>query len=339
METNAQSAAAEGPARVAWARVGIFYGIALGMVSLLGIVFAVLHVDMTVGVPALVFQLSVAFLYMPMPLVAGLVVERVAGRRALLRTTFSDFGRKWWRIGLFSAIASLGFYLVNMGLVLLLGNVLHVPGVGHLVATQQAVLDNLRVVVGRPLPANAGMPPVPLLYVLGAVGGLVAGFTVNGLFAFGEEYGWRGVLMDELRPLGPWRANLLTGVMWGLWHAPIILLGFNYGAQRVPGVFMMCVWLVPLSFVLWRAREYSGSVIAPAIIHGAFNGSAGFFLFLVASGNRLVTAPVGLLGALTMTVVALIAWGMTRGRLFAPRAQTVTSSPVRPSPDAVHSAG
>ncbi len=110
--------------------------------------------------------------------------------------------------------------------------------------------------------------------------------------------------MDELRPLGPVKANLLTGVMWGLWHAPIILLGFNYGQQRVLGVLMMCVWLVPLSFLLWRSREYSGSVLTPAIIHGAFNGSAGFFLMLIASGSRLITAPVGLLGAVTVSVVA-----------------------------------
>ena len=48
--------------------------------------------------------------------------------------------------------------------------------------------------------------------------------TVNGLFGFGEEYGWRGWLADELRPLGPVVANLVTGVLWGLWHTPLILL-------------------------------------------------------------------------------------------------------------------
>ena len=79
---------------------------------------------------------------------------------------------------------------------------------------------------------TAGAPPVALLYVLGPLVGIMAGFTINGLFAFGEEYGWRGVLMDELRPLGAFKANLLTGVMWGFWHAPVILLGFNYGAER-----------------------------------------------------------------------------------------------------------
>ena len=162
------------------------------------------------------------------------------------------------------------------------------------------------------------MPPVATLYVLGLIAGVLAGFSVNGLFAFGEEYGWRGVLADELAPLGPVRANLLTGVLWGLWHAPLILLGFDYGADRFAGVVMMCVWLVPLSFILSRARQYSGSVLSAAVIHGAFNGSAGFYLLLIGHGSRLWTAPVGLLGAVTMAIVAGTVWRLTRDRLYWP---------------------
>ena len=89
--------------------------------------------------------------------------------------------------------------------------------------------------------------------------GLAAGLTVNGLFAFGEEYGWRGVLADELRPLGLARASLLTGVLWGLWHAPIIILGHNYGTQWGCGASpVMVMWTVPMSFLLTWARERTG---------------------------------------------------------------------------------
>jgi membrane protease YdiL (CAAX protease family) len=320
METPA-SAAEMAPQRVAWGRVGLFYAIAFGMVCLLGAAFWLAGVDLTKGVPALVFQLTVAFLYMPMPFVAGLIVERMARRRLLLWDTFKEFRRTWWRVALYSGASALAIYLLDVGLVFLLGNALHVPGVGHFVATQQALVGNLQAVFAQALPPDAvtTMPPVGVLFALGAVSGVAAGFTINGLFAFGEEYGWRGVLMDELRPLGAWKANILTGVMWGLWHAPIILLGFNYGTQRLAGVVAMCVWLVPFSFLLWRAREYSGSVLAPAIIHGAFNGSAGFFVMLLASGNRVLTAPVGVLGAVTIAIVAAVAWALTNGRLFVPR--------------------
>ena len=306
--------------RVAWRRVALFYGIAFGMVALLGVAFALSGIDMTRGGPSIAFQLSVAFFYMPMPFVAGLIVERVAGRPALLRSTLSDFRHTWWRIALVSAAVSAAAYVVNMGLVFVLGNVAHVRGIGELASTQTDMLANMRAALGQAT-TNVGsrsVPPIPLLYVLGLVAGVLAGFSVNGLFAFGEEYGWRGVLADELAPLGAVRANLITGVLWGLWHAPVILLGFNYGVDRWAGVLMMCLWLVPFSFTLWRARQFSGSVLSAAIIHGAFNGSAGFYLLLVGHGTRLWTSPVGLLGAVTMTIVACGVWIWTRGRLYEP---------------------
>lgn len=51
---------------------------------------------------------------------------------------------------------------------------------------------------------------------------------LNGVLAFGEEVGWRGLLLPALRPLGDWPAVLITGVVWGVWHAPIVLLGYNF---------------------------------------------------------------------------------------------------------------
>jgi membrane protease YdiL (CAAX protease family) len=299
---------------VAWGRVALFYAIAFGGVCLLGVAFAVSGADMRSGPPAIVFQLTVAFLYMPIPLVAGLVVERVAGRGALITRTWSQLKAGWLRVVGVSVLAAVAIYAANMGLTLLLGNAMGIEGVGRLVSTQAGLLDAIAAAVPQArasMAQSTGMPPVGLLYPLGIVSGIVAGFTINGLFAFGEEYGWRGVLMDELAPLGAFRANLLTGVMWGLWHAPIIMLGFNYGEQWALGAVMMCVWVTPFSFLLWRSREYSGSVLAPAVIHGAFNGSAGFFLLLVASRAPLLSAPVGIVGALSATMAATAVWWVT----------------------------
>ncbi len=299
--------------RVVWRRVALFYGIAFGMVALLSAVLAALHARFDVGSARAVFQLTVAFLYMPMPLVAGLVVERIAGRPALIRKTWAQFRANWRRIVVISALCPLAIYALNLTLTYLLGNMLGVPGVGRLVFSADAVMANIAQIVPKDSLGGIGtVPPVGLLLALGAVGGLSAGFTINGLFAFGEEYGWRGVLADELRPLGSFRANLLTGVLWGLWHAPLIVLGFNYDPYRASGILMMCVWLVPFSFLLWRTREYADSVVPAAIIHGALNGSAGVFLFAVADRNPLVSSPIGLTGALAIAIVAAVAWWLTR---------------------------
>jgi hypothetical protein len=56
-----------------------------------------------------------------------------------------------------------------------------------------------------PVP-GIGLPP-------GAMGVLVLGATVNAVFAFGEEFGWRGDLLWELAPLGFWRASVAIGAM------------------------------------------------------------------------------------------------------------------------------
>ncbi|PKQ17254.1 MAG: hypothetical protein CVT67_00095 [Actinobacteria bacterium HGW-Actinobacteria-7] len=313
---------------VAWGRVALFYGIALGMVSLLGVAFALSGADFFFGRSSTFLQLVVAFLYMPMPLVAGLIVERVAGRRPEIRRIWAEFKPNWRRILLVTVAAASAIYLLEMGLTALLGNLLGVKGVGHLVFTQKGLIEVLTTLLPAQVAdglTTSSMPAVLALYPLGLVAGIGAGLTINGLFAFGEEYGWRGVLMDELAPLGAVKANLLTGVMWGLWHAPLILLGFNYGADRILGAFMMCLWVTPLSFLLWRARQYSGSIVAPAMIHGAFNGSAGFFMLLIAAKTQLVGAPVGLVGALGTFIAAVLVWWLT-ARAVSTRAQQPTES-------------
>jgi len=93
------------------------------------------------------------------------------------------------------------------------------------------------------------------------------------LFTFGEEYGWRGYLLPRLLPLGEIRASLLVGVIWGVWHLPLLLAGLNY-----PGVN---IWLaiigftfvtVALSFAYtWFFVASSGSVLVAAVFHASTN--------------------------------------------------------------------
>jgi len=300
--------------RVAWNRVIEYYAIAFGFACLLGLGLWIAGANLISGSAALVFQLTLAFFYMPLPIIAGLIVEKRIGRGYLLGVEKRTILRNIGRVALISFAVSIGIYLANLGVTLLLGNVLGIPGVGRLVTSQAEMLS----AIAQSMPAAAtqenlaATPPFGLLYTLWPFVGIIAGFTVNGLFAFGEEYGWRGVLMDLLKPLGGVKANLLTGVMWGLWHAPVIVLGFNYGAARGWGVLMMCIVMTPLSFILWRSREFSRSVVAPAIIHGAFNGFAGFFLFLTLGRSTLVAVPVGIAGALALTLVAAIMWRVAK---------------------------
>ncbi len=132
---------------------------------------------------------------------------------------------------------------------------------------------------------------------------LVAGISINALAAFGEELGWRGWLSRHFAGLGFWRRSGLIGVLWGLWHAPIILQGHNYPQHPVAGVPMMvafCVLLAPLHELV---RLRGGSVWAAAVMHGSVNASAGFGILLLRGGNDLTVGVTGLAGFMALALV------------------------------------
>lgn len=315
------------PGAVAWRRVWLFYGIAFG--GAIAVAAVLFGLRLAMGPESSAASVAVAALaYMPLPLVAGLVTERVAGRRPLIAAEWQALRSRFWRTygrNAAVAVASILAIVAVAFLVAWLAGAAQLPGAGHLVTTGSELREQL--LRTSPAMGEVPVPPPAVLALASVAGGVFAGLTINGLFAFGEEYGWRGVLAEELRPLGAVRANLLTGVLWGLWHAPIILFGHNYGTEWGWGIFVMVAWVTPFSFLLWRVRERTGSVLAPAILHGAGNGVLGMFAFLVAGGHVLVALPVGLLLAVVMAIVAAVAWRLPALDPKAPRRseQAVTS--------------
>ena len=296
------------PVGVAWTRVGWFYGIALGGAVLAGSLLWILR---QAGAPIAVILGGMALLYMPLPLVAGLIVERRAGRRTLAAIEWRRLRTRFWSTAGPSAVSAVAVTLAVLVLcvaVMLVAGGLGLPGAGHFVADDAEFRQRLLQLVPD-LPADTELPPVPVLAVVLLLEGLLAGLTINGLFCLGEEYGWRGVLAQELRPLGTVRANLLTGLLWGLWHSPaIILLGHNYGTEWGWGILLMVAWTTPLSFLLSWVRVRSGSVLAPAFLHGALNGTIGAFVLTIIGGSVFVALPVGLLMSLVLSVVAVLVW-------------------------------
>src|SRR5262249_29729278 len=126
--------------------------------------------------------------------------------------------------------------------------------------------------------------------------GLVAGPTVNAVAAFGEESGWRGLLLRELEALGFWRASAVIGGVWGVWDGPRTVLGTNYPERPWAGVLMMTGLTVLLSPLLGYLTLRAGSVVAAAIFHGTFNATAGLALLVVRGGSDLTVGVTGLAG-------------------------------------------
>jgi membrane protease YdiL (CAAX protease family) len=307
--------------KVRWGRIALFYGLAFGWVCLIA---AGLYLsgtrDLGGGQGLSIVTVVLALLYMPAPLVAALVVERLDRRPALIRTTFAGFGRKLPALLVVTVAVIAALLLGMLGLTYVVGNVLDVSAAGRVLFSQADIVANALLLApsmdaDQVAQVSATIPSLWPLIGLAFGGALIAGLTVNGLFAFGEEYGWRGWLANELRPLGAFWANVITGVLWGVWHGPLILMGFNYPGYGLIGTAFMVAWCIPLSFLLWRARQVTGSLLAPAVLHGAVNGFAGVFLVVLVDTNPLLAAPTGLVGAAVTAVVAALFWLVTRKRV------------------------
>jgi membrane protease YdiL (CAAX protease family) len=135
--------------------------------------------------------------------------------------------------------------------------------------------------------------------------GLIAGVTVNAIAAFGEELGWRGFLFKELGHMDLWRSSAIIGLVWGIWHFPLILLGQNYPQHPVAGVFMMILFSILLSPIFGYVRLKSKSVIAAAVMHGSLNGTAGLSIMVVKGGSDLIVGVTGAAGLVVLIIVNL----------------------------------
>ncbi|MDR2058488.1 MAG: CPBP family intramembrane metalloprotease [Dysgonamonadaceae bacterium] len=138
-----------------------------------------------------------------------------------------------------------------------------------------------------------------------AIYSLFVGCTVNLFFAMGEEIAWRGFLEKEILIKG-YRKALVIGIIWGLWHAPLILMGLNYGAHRIAGILFMVIVCVALAFYFSQALHRSGSLLIPAAMHGIINTT--IILIFVKTGNPLLGPPLGLTFALSVATVIFVFW-------------------------------
>ena len=126
-----------------------------------------------------------------------------------------------------------------------------------------------------PVPME-GVPPVlSYLTLFPAVvfNGVVT--TVLGAGPLGEEGGWRGYLLPRLLDrLGEVPASLLLGIIWSLWHLPIMAIlpewrgGFSFGFY-LPAYTVTVMGLSLLMTRVWLLAHRS--TLAAVWMHGVIN--------------------------------------------------------------------
>lgn len=262
-------------------------------------------------------SLILSVVYMFVPMTVAMVVQKGLYKAPLkgpLRINFRP--NRWFVVAwlLPPAIA-----LATIGVSVLLPGVSFTTGIDAMLERFQNVLTPEQV---EQMKQQAESLPIHPFW-LALLQGLIAGITINAVAAFGEELGWRGLLQRELAHLGFWRSSALVGVIWGIWHAPIILQGHNYPQHPWAGVLMMTVFTVLLSPLMAYVTDKANSVIAAAVFHGTLNATAGLALIVVRGGSDLTVGMTGLAGFLALSLANL---GLF---LFMPRA--AATSRARPS--------
>lgn len=145
-----------------------------------------------------------------------------------------------------------------------------------------------------------------------AMGAVLAPFA-NLLNCFGEEWGWRGFLLPRmLKQFKVVPALLLSGVIWGLWHAPLTVMGHNYGVDYpgypFAGILAMCLFCTVLGIILSYVTIKTKSCIPAIMGHGTLNGFAAAGLLFSSTEHPynvfLGPAPTGLIGGAGFIVLA-----------------------------------
>jgi membrane protease YdiL (CAAX protease family) len=114
-------------------------------------------------------------------------------------------------------------------------------------------------------------PSIPDFAVL-LIKMLILGTLLSALSAAGEEIGWRGYMLTRLIDSGVKKPVLVSGIVWGLWHVPLIL-GGKYASGPLPlvsaGIFLLDV--VAAGYLAAWLRLRSGSVWPAIVFHASWN--------------------------------------------------------------------
>ena len=242
-----------------------------------------------------------ASLYMLLPMMVAIVMQKI-NKEKLSSTGLLRFKIKWsWLVAwMLPVVIVLLTIFVNTLL----------PGC-EFNTDMSAMIPADSVPEEQKEMASKLMTPA-FMIITTVISGLFAGATINALFAFGEEYGWRNYLVSALKEKKFVCASIFIGIVWGIWHFPLILLGHNYPQHSVAGVFMMVIFCVLASFVELYLVLKAKSVFPAAIFHGTINAVAGLNVLLIKGGNDLINGAAGLSGFILISIVIAIIYVFDR---------------------------
>ena len=236
-----------------------------------------------VGSPTFNSALSAGAMFTPL---FSVIITQLIFKEPVLKGLDISFKvNRWWIVG---------WLLIPVIAFATIGATLLMPGAVW--CTDNEILQTAL----NSMPAGFGVWEIIAVLI---TGGLFVGVTVNALCAFGEEVAWRGFLIKLFSGKRFLSVAFWIGIIWGFWHAPIILNGHNYPQHPVVGVFMMVVLCLLITPIFLYFRQKGRSVMLPAIMHGTYNAVIGISAIVVPSANDLLYGGCGLAGMIVLLLV------------------------------------
>ena len=287
-----------------WKKIILYILIAYGISWSVALIMKLTNIEFG----SITSMIVIGGLYMPGPALATFIIQKFIFRDNFKKYgwTFEKGAIKWVLLTpiIFLVIILLAFLVVG-----LLGNTNVVPQFGHLDFSQENFNTQFKeILISRHIDIKTiKLPVIPakLLFILFLIEGIIGGLTVNLPFMFGEEFGWRGLLLRETQKLGFFKANLFIGIIWGLWHFPIVLMGLNYPHHPYIGVIMMCIFTTAVAPVFAYIRLKTKSILGPCMLHGMINAIPALFSLYIANTNELfgsISGWAGITACLILTI-------------------------------------
>jgi uncharacterized protein len=157
--------------------------------------------------------------------------------------------------------------------------------------------------------AHFDPPPLGTLIAVFA-GGLI----VSLVLVSGEEIGWRGYMLTRLIDVGMPGPVFASGLIWALWHVPLVLAGvYAAGPSPLLSAVLLVVGITSFGYVIARMRLETGSVWPAIVLHTTWNSIIirGFDLATTGSGAMLWVGESGVLTTLALLAAAVV---FSRGR-------------------------
>ncbi|GAB2907768.1 CPBP family intramembrane glutamic endopeptidase [Nonomuraea fastidiosa] len=131
--------------------------------------------------------------------------------------------------------------------------------------------------------------------------------------ALGEEWGWRGWLLPRLIAANGVVAGLIySGLIWGLWHAPLTLLGYNYPRLGSWAALAFIGFCAVAGVAIGWLRLRSGSVWPAVVAHASLNAVAGPVLLLGDTAEPPNEILAGITGVVGWVLLALVGAALLR---------------------------